>query len=83
MQLSFLLFGVFYGLLYMALKKLLHQTLWLNYNNKIVLNIVIECKNAAHKKYNIQGDLMVLLGKSCEVEKMIRFLKETEMFEKI
>ena len=35
------------------------------------------------KKYNIQGDIKALLGKSCEVEKRVRFLKETEMFEEI
>ena len=36
------------------------------------------------KKYNIQGDIGELLGKSCEVEKMMRFLiTETEMFEEI
>ena len=35
------------------------------------------------KKYNAQSDLRALLGKSCEVEKMMRFLKETKMFEEI
>ena len=34
-------------------------------------------------KYNIQGDIGQLLGKSYEVEKMMRFLKETEMYEEI
>ena len=37
----------------------------------------------SRKKYNIQGDIKTLLGESCEVEKMMRFLKETEMFEEI
>ena len=37
----------------------------------------------SRKKYNIQGNIGTLLGKNCEVEKMMRFLKETEMFEKI
>ena len=32
---------------------------------------------------NIQGDIGTLLGKNYEVEKMLRFLKEPEMFEKI
>ena len=36
----------------------------------------------SRKKYNIQGDIGALLGKNCEVEKMM-FLKETEMFEEI
>ena len=31
------------------------------------------------KKYIIQGDIRALLGKNCEVEKMMRFLKETEV----
>ena len=29
------------------------------------------------KKYNIQGDIRTLLGENCEVEKVMRFLKET------
>ena len=36
----------------------------------------------SRKKYNIQGNIWTLLGKNCEVEKMIRFLKETEINEK-
>ena len=35
------------------------------------------------KKYSIQGDIGTLLEKNCEVEKVVRFLKETEMFEEI
>ena len=35
------------------------------------------------KKYNIQDDIGALLGKNCEVEKMMRFLKESWMFEEI
>ena len=35
------------------------------------------------KKYNIHSDIRTLLGKSCKVEKVMKFLKETEMFEKI
>ena len=34
-------------------------------------------------KYNIQGDIGTLLEKNYEVEKMLRFLKETEMLEEI
>ena len=37
----------------------------------------------SRKKYNILGDIRAQLGKSCEVEKMIKFLEETEMFEEI
>ena len=37
----------------------------------------------SRRKYNIQGDLMALLGGSCEMEKIMRFIKETEMFDKI
>ena len=35
------------------------------------------------KKYNIQGNIRTLLGKSCEMEKMMRFPKETKMFKEI
>ena len=37
----------------------------------------------SRKKYNIQGDLRALLGKSCEVKKMMRYLKEIKKFEEI
>ena len=30
----------------------------------------------SRKKHNIQGDIRTLLGKECEVEKMMRFLRE-------
>ena len=33
----------------------------------------------SRKKYDIQGDIRILLGKSCEVEKLMRFLKETDV----
>ena len=33
------------------------------------------------KKHNIQGDIRTLQGKDCEVEKMMRFLREMGMFE--
>ena len=33
--------------------------------------------------YNIQGDIRTLLEKDCEVEKMMRFLREIGMFEEI
>ena len=35
------------------------------------------------KKHNIQGDIRTLLGKDCEVEKIMRFLKGIGMFEEI
>ena len=34
-------------------------------------------------KYNIQGDIRTLLGKDCEVEQMMKFLKEIGKFEEI
>ena len=37
----------------------------------------------SRKKYNIQGDVRTLLGKDCEVEKMMRFLREIGIFEEI
>ena len=35
------------------------------------------------KKYNIQGNVKMLLGRDCEVEKVRRFLKDIEIFEEI
>ena len=42
-----------------------------------------DCPQWRHsrKKYGVQGDIGELLGKNCEVEKMMRFLMETEMYE--
>ena len=37
----------------------------------------------SRRKYIIQGDLRALLGMNCEVEKIMRCFKETEMFEEI
>ena len=37
----------------------------------------------SRRKYNIQGDIGELLGKDCEVEKMMEFLKEIVKFEEI
>ena len=34
----------------------------------------------SRKKHNIQGDIRTLLGKDCEVEKKMRFLREIGMF---
>ena len=34
-------------------------------------------------KYNIKSDMKILLGKDCEVEKIMKFLKEIEIFEEI
>ena len=35
------------------------------------------------KKHNIQGDIETLLGKDCELEKIMRFLKGIGVFEEI
>ena len=35
------------------------------------------------KKYNIQSDFKILLGKDFEVEKIITFLKEIDLCEEI
>ena len=51
-------------------------------NNKTLLKRLPQWRDS-RKKYNIQGDIRTLLGKSCEVVKMMRFLKETEMFGEI
>ena len=41
------------------------------------------CLQDSRKKYNTQGDIGALLGKNCEMKKIMRFLKETEMFYEI
>ena len=35
------------------------------------------------RKFNIQVAMKTLLGRDCEVEKIIKFLKEIEIFEQI
>ena len=35
------------------------------------------------KKNNIQGDIKILQGRGCEVEKVVRFLRDLEIFEEI
>ena len=35
------------------------------------------------KNYNIQGNIKILLGRDCDVEKVMRFLKVIEIFEEI
>ena len=37
----------------------------------------------SRKKYIIQGDIGTLLGKECEVEKIMRFLKGIGIFKEI
>ena len=37
----------------------------------------------SRKKYIIQCGIRMLLGKECEVDKMMRFLIEMELFEEI
>ena len=51
-------------------------------NNKTCLQDCPQWRDS-RKKYNVQGDLRTAMGKDCEVEKIMRFLKETEMFEEI
>ena len=36
-----------------------------------------------HYNKNIQSDIRTLLGRDCEVEKIIRFLKDVKVFEEI
>ena len=62
----------------------------INYGNVLNMNIFHYTgftRSLAPFQYtrlpNIQGDIGALLGKNCRVEKMRRFLKETEMYEEI
>ena len=36
-----------------------------------------------HKKYKIHDNIKTQLGKDCEVEKVLRFLNEIQIFEEI
>ena len=51
-------------------------------NNKTLPTRLLQCKDS-RKKHNIQGDIRTLLERDCEVEMMIRFLREIGMFEEI
>ena len=53
-----------------------------NTNNKALPTKLPQWRDS-RKKYNIQGKIGALLGKNCEMEKIMEFLKETEMFEEI
>ena len=53
--------------------------MWKPENNNKTLPTRLSPMEGQQKKYNSQGDLRALLGKSCEVEKMMRFLKETDV----
>ena len=35
------------------------------------------------KKYNIGSDIKTLLGKDCKVEKIIKFLRDVDIYEEI
>ena len=35
------------------------------------------------KKYNVLSDVRILLGRDCEVEKVMRYFKNIRMFKKI
>ena len=50
-------------------------------NNKTLLTRLLPIEG--QQKHNIQGDLRTLLGKDCEVEKMMRFLRDIGMFKEI
>ena len=35
------------------------------------------------KKYNIQNEIEMILGKECDMKNLMRFLRKTEMYEEI
>ena len=51
-------------------------------NNKTLYTRLPPMEGTAERN-NIQGDIRILLGKECEEEKMMRFLREIGMFEEI
>ena len=50
---------------------------------KLILHTRLPPMEGQQNKHNIQGDIRILLGKDCEVEKIMRFLREMGMFEEI
>ena len=63
----------------------IYTNMWKPELNNITLPKRQECPQwrDSRKKHNIQGDIRTLLGKECEVEKMMRFLRDIGLFEEI
>ena len=57
--------------------------MWKPETNNKTLPTRLPPMEGQQKKHNIQGNIRTVLGKECEVEKMMRFLWEIGMFEKI
>ena len=53
-----------------------------NTNNQTLYRVVLPMKGY-QKKYNVQSKLKTQLGKDCEVEKVMRYIKDIEVFEEI
>ena len=70
---------------------LIHEFLYDNFNKKILLRHVkikhclVTCPQLrdTRKECNIQSDMNTLLERGCEMETIMKFLKETEMFDEI
>ena len=57
--------------------------MWKSKSNSEALPTRLPSMEGQKKKHNIQGAMGALLGKDCEVEQMMKFLKEIGKFEEI
>ena len=57
--------------------------MWKLETNNQTLSPRVPLLKSQQKKRNIQGNTKTLLGSDCEVEKVMRFLKDIEIFEEI
>ena len=58
-------------------------SMWKLENDNKTLPTKLSPMKGQQKIYNIQDDIKTLLGRDCEVEKIMRFLKGIGMFKEI
>ena len=58
-------------------------SMWKPETNYKTLPTRLSSMEGCRKKYNIQGDIRTLLGEGCELEKIMKFLREIGIFKKI
>ena len=57
--------------------------MWKSKSNNKTLPTRLPSMEGHRAKYNIRGDIRALLGEDCELEQMMKFLKEIGKFEEI
>ena len=58
-------------------------SMWKPETNNEILSTRLPQWRDSRKKYNNQGEIRTLLGKNCEVEKIMSFFGNIRMFEEI